>query len=244
MTDPALRFENVSFAYGKGDVLENATFAIAAGSVVSVVGPNGGGKTTLLRLVLGLETPREGTVTVLGSSPGKAREKIGYMPQQLRYDTLFPISALEVVLMGRMRQGRLFYDKADKLAARASLEEVGLGESAKTPFASLSGGMRQRVLIARALVSAPELLLFDEPTSMIDAASQESFARTIGRVRGKCTIVIVSHDTGYVSHLVDRVLLVNRTVAEGRVGRHDHDFCALYGEGVRAVESEGEGGGA
>jgi zinc transport system ATP-binding protein len=241
MTEPAVSFENVSFSYGGSDVLENISLSIAEDEIVSVVGPNGGGKTTMLRLILGLEKPKVGLVRIFGRSPESAREKIGYMPQQLRYDNLFPITAFEVVLMGRMRSGRLFYDKSDKLATRGALDNVGLGDAAGTQFSALSGGMRQRVLIARALVSEPKLLLFDEPTSMIDAASQESFSRTIEGARGKCTIVIVSHDVGFVSHLVNRVLLVNRTVCEGKVGMHDHEFCTLYGDGVRMVERGGEG---
>jgi zinc transport system ATP-binding protein len=241
MSDTVVRFENVSFSFGKSDVLENVSLSIGDGEVASVVGPNGGGKTTMLRLILGLEKPHAGVVEVFGETPEKAREKIGYMPQQIRYDNLFPITAFEVVLMGGMRSGRLFYDKSDKMAAMAALENVGLAASAKTQFSALSGGMRQRVLIARALVSEPRLLLFDEPTSMIDSASQDNFARTIERVRGKCTVVIVSHDTGFVSHLVDRVILVNRTVREGRAGAHDHDYCELYGDGVRMVE-RGDGG--
>ena len=239
MSVDAVRFENVSFAYGKTDVLKNVSLTVANGETVSVVGPNGGGKTTLLRLILGLETPGEGKVEVFGGGPEKARESIGYMPQQMRYDSSFPISVFEVVLTGRMRSGHLFYGKEDRAAAHNALEGVGLADAAKRSFSELSGGMRQRTLIARALVSKPKLLLFDEPTSMIDAASSQSFLRTIESVRGNCTVIIVSHDTGFVSKIVNRVILVNRTVREGRLGASLGDFGELYGGDVRVVENEG-----
>lgn len=228
--------ENVNFAYGTVPVLVDASLRVGSGDVVSILGPNGGGKTTLLRLILGLEKPLSGHISVLGTTPEAARPRIGYMPQQLRYDNKFPITALQVVLMGLMRRGHFWHTREERDAARAALESVGMADAAGVQFATLSGGQRQRILIARALVSKPELLLFDEPTSMVDAEAQKDFAGTLERVREDCAIVIVSHDIGFVSRLVDRVVLVNRTVKSEDIGSvSGRSFEEIYGETLHVV---------
>jgi zinc transport system ATP-binding protein len=231
--------KGVNFSYGAVPVIEDADMDIRAGETAILVGPNGGGKTTILRLLLGLEHPQSGTVTVLGTTPELARKDIGYMPQHLRYDNKFPISALEVVLMGRMRRFAFWFTHADRSAALDALDRVGLADSAHKQFSTLSGGQRQRVLIARAMVSQPRLLLFDEPTSMIDAATQGAFMRTLERIRGNCTIIIVSHDIGFVSGMVDHVVLVNRSVSSQPAGGSvkGESFEALYGEKLRMVDN-------
>jgi zinc transport system ATP-binding protein len=239
----AIRMEGVSFAYGVAPVLSDVSLEISPAETVSVVGPNGGGKTTLLRLILGLEKAQSGRVEVLGTDPVRSRPRIGYMPQQLRYDNKFPITALQVVLMGRLRKNCFFYTREDRIAAEAALADVGLATEAKRQFAELSGGQRQRVLIARALVSNPEILLLDEPTSMVDAAAQQGFAQTLAKVRGKCAIVVVSHDMGFVSRMVDRVVFVNRTVRSEAVGNvSGRSFEDLYGEALRIVGHSHEHG--
>ncbi len=240
---PAIVFEGVGFSYAAAPVLENVSFEIPAGSVTAVAGPNGGGKTTLLRLALGLEKPEKGLVRILGESPEKARPRVGYMPQMLRVDPLLPMTALGVVLMGLIRPGRLWSGRADKKAALAALESVGMAHAARRQFASLSGGERQRVLIARAVVSGPELLLFDEPTANIDSASQGSFAAILGKLRGSATIVLVTHDVGFVSDRVDRVLLVNRSVRSVAMAEVPGGvFEEAYGGKLHAIaHSHGEG---
>ena len=235
--------EGVDFSYGEVPVLVGASLSVDSGDVVSVLGPNGGGKTTLLRLILGLEKPRNGTIRVLGTTPEEARPRVGYMPQQLRYDNKFPITALEVVRMGLMRRGHFWYSRKDRREALAALDSVGLADVAAQQFAMLSGGQRQRVLIARALVSKPELLLLDEPTSMVDAATQQGFVATLERVRESCAVVIVSHDIGFVSRLVDRVVLVNRTVkCVGTGSVSGRSFEEIYGEALRVVGHDHEHG--
>ena len=231
-----INVSGVNFSYGAAPVLVDASMHVAGGEVVSIVGPNGGGKTTLLRIILGLERPQTGTVEVLGTTPERARPRIGYMPQVIRYDNQFPITAAQVVLMGRMKPRHMFYSREDKAEASAALESVGLVDCAGKQFASLSGGQRQRVLIARALVSKPEILLLDEPTSMVDAATQQGFAETLERVRKNCAVAIVSHDMGFVSRLVDRVVFVNRTVRSETVENvSEHNYEALYGEKLHAI---------
>ena len=241
-----IKLEGVNFAYGAAPVLADVSLTVNEREMVSVVGPNGGGKTTLLRLILGLERPQSGRVEVLGTTPVKARPSVGYMPQQLRYDGKFPITAFHVVMMGRMRRGSFFYSREDRAAATAALENVGLADSARRQFAELSGGQRQRILIARALVSQPKLLLLDEPTSMVDAAAQQGFAATLDKVRGNCAIVVVSHDMGFVSRMVDRVVFVNRSVRSEAVGNvSGRSFEELYGEALHIVgHTHGHGEGA
>jgi zinc transport system ATP-binding protein len=238
---PAISFEGVSFSYGSSPVLENASFEIPEGGVTAVAGPNGGGKTTLLRLALGLEKPEKGFVRILGEDPEAARPRLGYMPQILRVDPLLPMTAWDVVLMGLITPGKFWASRADKRAALAALESVGMAHAARRQFASLSGGERQRVLIARAVVAKPRLLLFDEPTAMIDSASQGSFAAILERLRGSATIVLVTHDTGFVSDKVDRVLFVNRSVRSAAAAEiKDGPVEETYGGKVHAIRHSHE----
>jgi len=227
---PAIECSRVAFGFRAGvPVIEDATFAVPTRSLTCVIGPNGGGKTTLLLLMLGLLQPLSGTVRVLGRLPGEARTRIGYMPQRVGVDDTFPASVMDAVLMGRLDRhacGR--YDRSDREAALGVLSEMGVADLARRPFFSLSGGQRQRALIARALVSQPELLLLDEPTAYVDPAFADQFYAIVERLRSKMTVVIVSHDLGVVSERVDQVVCVNRTV---RI----HPVSAMTGEVINAV---------
>lgn len=212
---PAVWMENLSFTYDGPPVLEEVSLQIPRGDFVSVVGPNGGGKSTLLKLILGLLSPARGTVRVLGLPPAAARRRIGYVPQQAQLDLQFPVSVREVVLMGRLgrRAGWGPYRHEDKARAEAVLAELGLDrEFSRRHFSALSGGQRQRVLIARALVSEPELLLLDEPTANLDAASENDLYELLRELNRRLTIVLVSHDLGFVSKYVHYVIYVKRTV--------------------------------
>lgn len=213
---PIIEISNLSFSYHDNPVLENVDLKIEKGELASIVGPNGGGKTTLLKLMLGLLKPDEGQIKVFATTPEKARSKIGYMPQHAQLDPQFPISALDVVLMGqvdRCEKGLIRgFPRQSTSTARAALAEVGLGDLAQKSFNELSGGQRQRVLIARALCSEPELLLLDEPTSNIDPRSEENLYKTLARLNRQMTILLVSHDLGFVSQIVKSVICVNRQV--------------------------------
>ncbi len=214
---PIIKIDKLYFAYQDNPVLENVNLEIEKGELASIVGPNGGGKTTLLKLILGLLKPAGGTLEVFGRAPEKARRKIGYMPQHAQLDPQFPISVLDVVLMGRLDQcGKgLFSGNYPRSAANIAgevLAEVGLEGSARKSFNELSGGQRQRVLIARALCSEPELLLLDEPTANIDPCSEENLYQTLTKLNRKMTILLVSHDLGFVSQIVKSVICVNRQV--------------------------------
>lgn len=214
MKDTVIDFTGVSFRYNTAEpVIENVTFSVSAGQSGCIVGPNGGGKSTLLKLMLGLLVPDTGKITIFGKNPTEARNRIGYMPQYHQLDPAFPVSVLEVVLMGRITPKTLFsYRKNDRDAALAALAELGMADLAARSFAGLSGGQRQRVLIARAIAGEPELLLLDEPTANIDPGAEEQFYGTLADLRRKMTVFTVSHDLGFVNRETDLVICVNRQV--------------------------------
>jgi len=213
MNNQVAMLNNVSFAYNHEPVLNNVDLVIRAGEFASIVGPNGGGKSTLLKLLLGLIHPSSGDIEVFGKHPEKTRHRIGYMPQHVEFDMKFPVTVLEVVLMGRLghtRWGR--YSKKDKEIALRSLEEVNLFNLKNRSFSDLSGGQRQRVLIARALSCEPDLLLLDEPTANIDPEVEEALFEILKSLSKRMTILFATHDIGFVSQTVNSVICVNRCV--------------------------------
>ena len=207
-----IKFKDVSFGYTRSMVLEKASFSINEGDFVSIIGPNGGGKTTLAKLILGLLSPEEGTITVYGNNPAKMRTRVGYVPQYSLYDPNFPVSVQEVVLMGVMKKNKFFYTKEERTAVNRIIEKVGLSSVRNNAFSDLSGGQRQRVLIARALVSNPGILLMDEPTASVDAAIEEKISTLLEQLSIKMTIILITHDLGFVSNLVTNIICVNRKV--------------------------------
>lgn len=205
----------VDFAYESGSpILQDVSFTVAEGQSGCIVGPNGGGKSTLLKLLLGLISPTCGSIKLFGKPPRESRRQVGYMPQYHQLDAAFPVTALEVAEMGCIRPGFFpFYSKKDKANALAALEEVGIADLANRSFADLSGGQRQRVLIARALACQPQLLLLDEPTANIDPGAEEQFYGTLAVLRKRMTVLTVSHDLGFVNRETDVVICVNRRVS-------------------------------
>lgn len=213
METPVIEFENVTFSYDGLPVLRDVSLMVEDRDFLAVVGPNAGGKTTILKLMLGLLKPRSGTVRVLGNSPESARKHMGYMPQYTSLDMMFPVNVLDVVLMGRLGENKLgFFRKRDRDIARDSLQMVEMSGFDDRPFSDLSGGQRQRVLIARALASNPEILLLDEPTSNIDVAVETGLFEILHELNQSKTIVLVTHDLGFVSSFVKHVACVNRRV--------------------------------
>ena len=209
-----IEINDLSFAYEERPVLENVGFHVHGGDFAAIVGTNGGGKTTLLKLMLGLLKPQTGSIRIFGNSPEKARRRIGYMPQQAKFDAQFPITVQEVVLTSRLggHPWLGYYTREDRRQAQLALEEVGLGEMGGRTFADLSGGQRQRVLIARALASQPELLMLDEPTANLDPQAEQDFYKLLHRLNERLTVVMVSHDLNFVSSFVNTVVCVNRRV--------------------------------
>ena len=213
-----LLFDRVSFSYGQVPVLESASFHIHKGEFVALVGPNGAGKSTVLKLVLGLISPGSGRVSLFDQPPGTGRERIGYVPQHADYDPTFPISVEEVVRMGRIKPFMRAYAEKDAETVSKALHVMELTDLAKRRYHALSGGQRRRVLVARALSAEPEMLILDEPTSNMDAESEKRLFNALGRLKGNTTILIVTHDTGFVSSLTDRVLCVG-DVGPSKIGR-------------------------
>ncbi len=239
---PIIQCDGVSFAYGELPTLTNVSFTVQALDTVSLVGPNGGGKSTLLKLILGLLSPQQGTISVFGTSPKQARSQIGYMPQHLQYDTDFPVSVMEVVLMGRARPGWAGlgrYSRSDRSRCLELMAELGVESLATSSFSELSGGQRQRVLIARALACEPELLLLDEPMANVDPAVEFQFFEILKRLSQRVTVMTVSHDLGFVSQLVDRVFCINHELKIHPTSELTGDLIReMYGADVRMVRHD------
>lgn len=207
----AIRIKNLSVGYNNEDVIENIDCTIYTKDFFGIIGPNGGGKSTLLKAILGLLPPRSGSISIYGQSPQQGRKHIGYVPQYTQYDTHYPITVWEVVLMGRRSSRGLkpLYNQEDKQATQQALEKVDMYEYKNHHINNLSGGQRQRVYIARALVSNPKILLLDEPTANIDKTLQTHFYELLKNLNKDITIILVTHDIGIISSHVNRVACLN-----------------------------------
>ncbi|MBW1708811.1 MAG: ABC transporter ATP-binding protein [Deltaproteobacteria bacterium] len=214
-----VEIENVSFRYEDHFVLENVFLTVNEGDFLGVIGPNGSGKTTMLKIILGLLHPSSGQIRVFGRSPRHARHLLSYVPQNAQIDRLFPVSVQDVVLMGRLGASKAVgrYRSSDVKVAHKALAEVDLDDLSDHRLGTLSGGQRQRVLIARALASQPRLLLLDEPTSSVDSRVELGFYELLKKLNETVTILLVSHDLGFVSTYVNRVACVNRRLVVHRI---------------------------
>lgn len=265
--ETVIEVDGVDFSYNGRSVLEDATFTIPELDFVGIVGPNAGGKTTLLKLLLGLLHPDSGTVRVFGRPPEQVRTRVGYVPQGFQFHSRFPITVRDVVLMGRLgtsgrpergsAHGRADGPEGHEAVASQEaadvedvLETVGLEEVAGRRFSELSGGQLQRALIARALMVNPEILMLDEPTASLDAAVEREIHELLQELNRNTTIVLVTHDLGFVSHVVKSVLCVNREVRRHpttEMGEITGELMeSMYGSDRRVVrhdqcwEEEGE----
>ncbi|MCG6943653.1 MAG: metal ABC transporter ATP-binding protein [Thiohalocapsa sp.] len=236
---PIIHIAGLYFAYGTLPVLENVTLQVAEGEFLGIVGPNAGGKSTLLKLILGLLKPQAGRVRVLGQPPQRARRQIGYVPQYPGFARDFPISVEDVVLMGRFGLGFRVgpWTRADRDAAAAALREVEALDLRGRQVGTLSGGQLQRVLLARALVGEPRLLILDEPTANIDQRLEGEIFELLAVLKHRLTIVVVSHDIAFISGYVTRVACLNRTLVCHTTGSIDGQMIQdLYGEDVRRIQ--------
>ena len=208
-----IEVHGVSFGYGSQPVLEDVELAIGGRDFLAIVGPNGGGKTTLLKVILGLLKPWRGEVVRRLSG---RRGAIGYVPQFSSFDRNFPLRVESLVLMGRLGASGLLrpYRRADRNRVAAVLGQLQLGTLARLPIGELSGGQLQRVLIARALAGDPEVLLLDEPTSSVDPESREVLATALADLNRRIPVVVVTHDASALSQQVTRVVFVNRRATE------------------------------
>ncbi len=220
-----IEIKDLAFAYGGEAVLEDVNLSVRQEDFTAIIGPNGGGKTTLLKLVLGLLTPVKGTIRVDGKSPQKASPCIGYVPQNVHTNQSFPITAIDVVLMGKLDPKKRLSRRsaANRREALAALERLEMAAYADEKIGMLSGGQRQRVFIARALVARPKLLLLDEPTASIDTKGQADFYRLLKDLNQDITVLVVSHDLLVISRYVKSVACVNKKL-------HYHDHPEITGD--------------
>lgn len=203
-----LSFNSVYFSYGPIRVLEDVNFHLHSNEFTALVGANGSGKTTVLKLLLGLEKPLSGTIELFGSAVKEGLNRIGYVPQQAGFDQSFPVSVAEVVRMGRLSSLSRRFTREDQEATEAAMELTDTLSLAARSYSALSGGQRRRVMVARALAANPDILILDEPTANMDSESEERLFATLGSIKGTKAILIVTHDTAFVSSLTDSVLCV------------------------------------
>ncbi len=237
--DTVIQLENVSFSYDRVSVIRDITLDIVGGEFLGVIGPNAGGKSTLLKLILGLLHPDKGNIRVLGKTPEYGRSKIGYVPQHTSFLRDFPISVIETVLMGRLGKTRWFggYRESDMEIAIKAMQAVEIESIEKQHIGSLSSGQLQRVLIARALACEPEILILDEPTSNIDVRVEEDIFALLKHYNDHMTIIIVSHDVAFISGYVDRVACLNQTlVCHTTEEISGETIEELYGAPVKMIQ--------
>jgi len=228
VSSPPILLRGVSYRYGETPALESVDLRLDEGDYLGIIGPNAGGKTTLLKIVLGLLLPDSGTVEVFGRPPSEIRGVIGYVPQYARFDAGFPIDVVDTVRMGRLGTGRKESARAAREAAMRALSSVDLAGLAGEPIGRLSGGQLQRVLIARALASEPRILLLDEPTASVDTRVGRSVYELLEGLSERMTIVLVSHDIGVISRHVKTIACLN-------VRLHYHHSRELTPEMVEAA---------
>lgn len=207
-----IELEQIWAGYPKNPVLQDINLTVHALDYIGIIGPNGGGKTTLFKVLLGLLSPQRGRVTILGRSPHQGRRHIGYVPQIIHFDQNFPISVGEVVQTGRLgnrRWGRQC-NRQDRIIVEQALAQVGLLDLQQYPVSELSGGQLQRVYIARALATEPQILLLDEPTANLDSQVSQAIYDLLWELNQWVTILMISHDIGAISSHVKTVACLNR----------------------------------
>ena len=225
-----IEVRNLSFGYHDNTILENINLSVNQGDYLAIIGPNGGGKTTFVKLLLGLRSPSKGTIMIDGKSPLKARNAIGYLPQYINFNMDMPINVLDIVLQGRMQKNKLFYNKEDREIALLQLEKMQVAHLKNRKIKELSGGQRQRVLLARALAKNPDILILDEPTASIDLEGQKEIYALLQTLPQ--TKIVISHDINILFEGVNKVAHINKTLHlhEGltdTIKKNDGHFCEM-----------------
>ncbi|MGB4235769.1 MAG: ABC transporter ATP-binding protein [Methanoregulaceae archaeon] len=213
MDEEVIVAEDVWYSRNDQYILEGVNLTIRSGDFYAIIGPNGGGKTTLLKIFLGLLSPDRGTVRIFGGTPEKNRSRLGYVPQMRTFDFHYPIRVRDMVLSGRLSQIRRIprrFGTDDRAATDQALETMGITHLADREIQNLSGGEQQRVIIARALVGNPDILLLDEPTLSVDAPTQAGFYQILDDLARRMTIVLITHDIGVVVSHVTKIACLNR----------------------------------
>lgn len=238
VTTTAIDINQLSFAYDSAKILDAVDLQVPEREFLGIVGPNAGGKSTLLKIMLGLLPVRQGLVSIFGRSPKKARQIIGYVPQYPAFSRNFPITVEQVVLMGRLGQTGIFgnYSSLDKDIAQRVMLETEVDRLKSRQISTLSGGQLQRVLLARALACEPKVLMLDEPTANIDMRVENEIFDLLKQLNDRMTILVVSHDIAFISGYVHRVACLNRTLLCHQTEDIDGQTVQeLYGEDVRMV---------
>ena len=225
----AVEVKNLYFKYENEWILEDINFSLNDKEFMAIIGPNGGGKTTLLKLLLSFLKPSKGEVLIYGKPPVKNRTIIGYVPQYTTFSLDVPITVFDVVMQGRLKKGKFFYRKKDKEKVEEILENLGIAEFKNKKIKDLSGGQRQKVLIARALAVEPKILIMDEPTSAIDIKGQKEILDLIESL--DITRVVVSHDIKILLRDVDKIAYIHKkaVIHEGpklNIPKDSH-FCEV-----------------
>ena len=233
MSNPALQIENLSVYYGQTPAITGVCLDVEEGEYLGIIGPNGGGKSTLLKAILGLMPISSGSVRIYGKEAKDNRTMLGYVPQFSNVDKKFPIKLSEVVLTGRMKAGLspfFRFSKTDREAVNAILERIGISHLKDRQISELSGGEFQKMLIARALAMNPKILLLDEPTASVDASSQDQIYNLLEELNENMTIILVTHDLMAVSSQVRRLACLNgRLVYHGEPELSENVTSSLYG---------------
>ncbi|MCK4234887.1 metal ABC transporter ATP-binding protein [candidate division WOR-3 bacterium] len=234
-------FRNVFFSYNTIPVLENINFQLYRNDFLAIIGPNGGGKTTILKLMLGLLKFDKGSITIFGKSPLEARKSIGYLPQHFTSNFDFPINVLETVLMGRLGKrgiGKRYTQKDIEICLEV-LQHIGMEQFKNTEIGKLSGGQRQRVFIARALATKPKLLLLDEPVSSIDMKWEQAFYKLLHELNKEIAIILVTHDISVISMYIDKIACINRKLFyHGSKKEGMHKISEMYEYPVQIISHE------
>lgn len=221
-----IEIKNLSFSYDIDVILENINLEVEELDFLAIIGPNGGGKSTLLKLILGMNKSKKGSIKVLGKAPQKNLSLIGYVPQNTNVNTDFPIKVIEVVLMGHVGDKTpLFgYGKDEVACAMGALAQVGMQNFSQKKIGSLSGGQRQRVMIARALCAHPKILILDEPTSSIDIKGQKEIYELLKLLNNSITIVVVSHDISVILEYASKAAHINKKLSYHDISNKKETF--------------------
>jgi len=241
INQPPVVISNLSFSYNQIEILRNINLTFHNKEFIWIVGPNGGGKTTLLKLILGLLTPSSGEIKLFGNPPLDIRGRIGYVPQHVKLDYKFPVSIKEIVLMGRLSSSISMsgYSKDDKKAADEAMEIVGLTEKKNILLSELSGGYQRRLLIARAIVSHPDLMILDEPTANLDKEIAQELLNLLKKLNDQMTIIMVSHDPSFVSDFIEKVVCVNHGAVVHPTSTIDvNSISHIYSSPMRTVRHD------
>lgn len=229
----AVKIDKLSVQYGQTLALDGVCLEVNEGEYLGIIGPNGGGKTTILKAILGLVPISSGTIEVLGRTPGKIGNLIGYVPQFSGLDKKFPVTVREVVLTGMMNSKLILFHRFSKQnieTADELLEKVGIYGLAERQISTLSGGEFQKMLIARALAVYPKILLLDEPTASVDAGSRDNIYSLLAELNKKMTIILVTHDLLAISSQVGKLACLSKQlVYHGEPEMNEHIVNSLYG---------------